>query len=70
MDEFFINHFLNAQRTIPLRIYLDLDATDDRIHGMQEGRHFNGYYDDYCYCGFDHVPGAAYRTFYFCPLEA
>ncbi|MGH9801993.1 MAG: IS1380 family transposase [Blastocatellia bacterium] len=49
VDEFFINHFLSSQRTVPARIYLDLDATDDRIHGMQEGRHFNGYYDDYCY---------------------
>ena len=30
-------------------VVLDLDAMGHRIHGMQEGRHFNGYYDDYCY---------------------
>jgi hypothetical protein len=30
-------------------VVLDFDATDDIIHGMQEGRFFNGYYDHYCY---------------------
>src|ERR1022692_3330555 len=30
-------------------IVLDLDAMGHRLHGMQEGRHFNAYYDDYCY---------------------
>jgi hypothetical protein len=33
----------------PREIILDLDATDDPLHGMQEGRFFNGYYDCYCY---------------------
>jgi hypothetical protein len=28
---------------------LDLDATDDPLYGNQEGRHFHGYYDCYCY---------------------
>jgi Transposase DDE domain group 1 len=28
---------------------LDLDATDDPIHGAQEGRFFHGYYGGYCY---------------------
>ena len=28
---------------------LDLDATDDPLHGHQEGRFFHGYYDSYCY---------------------
>ena len=28
---------------------LDLDATDDRLHGHQEGRFFHGYYGHYCY---------------------
>ncbi|MCA1575196.1 MAG: IS1380 family transposase [Acidobacteria bacterium] len=49
VEEFFVAHFLGAQREIPWRIYLDLDATDDRLHGNQEGRHFHGYYGDYCY---------------------
>ena len=33
----------------PTRIVLDLDATDDPVHGHQLGRFFHGYYDDYCY---------------------
>ena len=39
-----------APRTNPPReIVLDLDATDDPLHGDQEGRFFHGYYDGYCY---------------------
>lgn len=30
-------------------VVLDLDAMGHRLHGFQEGRHFNAYYDDYCY---------------------
>ena len=30
-------------------IFLDIDSTDDPVHGNQEGRHFHGYYDSYCY---------------------
>ncbi len=30
-------------------VVLDLDAMGHRLHGLQEGRHFNAYYDDYCY---------------------
>ena len=30
-------------------IVLDLDAMGHRLHGLQEGRHFNAYYNDYCY---------------------
>jgi len=33
----------------PRQIILDLDATDDPLHGHQEGRFFHGYYDGYCY---------------------
>src|SRR5205809_778309 len=33
----------------PKQIILDLDATDDPLHGQQEGRFFHGYYDCYCY---------------------
>ena len=49
VEQFFLDQFFKSKRAIPQRIYLDLDATDDRIHGMQEGRYFHGYYDDYCY---------------------
>ena len=33
----------------PDRIVLDLDATDDPVHGEQLGRFFHGYYGHYCY---------------------
>ena len=45
----FIDHFLDAHPTPPERIVLDLDATDDPLHGQQEGRFFHGYYRHYCY---------------------
>jgi hypothetical protein len=41
--------FLDAHRAPPKRIVLDLDATDDPLHGHQEGRFFHGYYGCYCY---------------------
>jgi hypothetical protein len=41
--------FLQAHPVAPLEILLDLDATDDPIHGAQEGRFFHGYYGGYCY---------------------
>src|SRR4051794_18608622 len=45
-----VDLFLDAFRAKPPRdIILDFDATDDPIHGHQEGRFFHGYYDHYCY---------------------
>ena len=44
-----IEVFLEAHRRAPKQIILDLDATDDPLHGHQEGRFFHGYYDTYCY---------------------
>src|SRR5438309_8203165 len=41
--------FLEAHGRPPEQIILDLDATDDPLHGHQEGRFFHGYYDNYCY---------------------
>jgi hypothetical protein len=41
--------FLEAHERAPNEIILDLDATDDPVHGNQEGRFFHGYYDCYCY---------------------
>jgi hypothetical protein len=41
--------FLEAHKRAPNQIILDLDATDDPLHGHQEGRFFHGYYDCYCY---------------------
>ncbi|MGH3593461.1 MAG: IS1380 family transposase [Candidatus Binataceae bacterium] len=41
--------FVDAHERPPQQIILDLDATDDPVHGEQEGRFFHGYYDCYCY---------------------
>src|SRR5882724_10785814 len=45
----FVDLFLEAHERAPAQIILDLDATDDPLHGHQEGRFFHGYYDCYCY---------------------
>ena len=44
-----VDLFLEAHEQAPNEIVLDLDATDDPVHGNQEGRFFHGYYDCYCY---------------------
>src|SRR3954468_19051517 len=50
IETVFVALFLDAFRAKPPRaIILDLDATDDPIHGHQEGRFFHGYYDCHCY---------------------
>ena len=47
--DFFVDAYLDAHPKRPKEIILDLDATDDLIHGAQEGRFFHGYYGNYCY---------------------
>jgi DDE family transposase len=49
IERLFVTLFVEAHRTPPKQIILDLDATDDPLHGHQEGRFFHGYYDCYCY---------------------
>src|SRR5947207_13705313 len=49
VEGLFVDLFLEAHRNLPKQIILDLDATDDPLHGHQEGRFFHGYYDCYCY---------------------
>ena len=49
IEALFVDLFLGAQDRPPKEIILDLDATDDPLHGHQEGRFFHGYYDGYCY---------------------
>ena len=67
IDRLFLEVFVQAHATPPTRIVLDLDATDDPLHGHQEGRFFHGYYGEYCYlplyifCG-EHLLGARLRT--------
>lgn len=60
IDRLFVDVFLNSYERAPEEIIIDLDATDDPLHGNQEGRFFHGYYNSYCYlplyifCG-DHL---------------
>ena len=49
MQDFFVQAFLQQHRQPPTRIVIDLDSTDDPIHGHQLGRFFHGYYDEYCF---------------------
>jgi len=49
IEGLFVDLFVEAHKTPPTEIILDLDATDDPLHGHQEGRFFHGYYDCYCY---------------------
>ena len=49
IENLLIDLFVEAHARPPQQIILDLDATDDPLHGHQEGRFFHGYYDCYCY---------------------
>lgn len=49
IHNFLVDAFLIQQATPPNRIVLDLDATDDPIHGDQLGKFFHGYYKGYCF---------------------
>jgi hypothetical protein len=66
VDAFFTKVFLQSYDKAPSRIVLDLDATDDPVHGHQLGRFFHGYYKNYCFlplyifCG-DHLLCARLR---------
>ncbi len=66
VDRLLVDIFVEAHAHAPEWITLDLDATDDPIHGEQEGRFFHGYYRNYCYlplyifCG-EHLLGARLR---------
>ena len=49
VERLMVDLFVQAHPVAPKEIILDLDATDDPIHGAQEGRFFHGYYGGYCY---------------------
>ena len=49
MDALLVDQFLESYDTPPQEIVLDVDATDDPLHGQQEGSFFHGYYGHYCY---------------------
>ena len=44
-----VDQFIGSKKTAPKEIILDFDATDDPIHGNQEGGFFHGYYDHHCF---------------------
>ena len=74
LDALLVDVFLEAHAEAPEEIVLDVDATDDPLHGEQEGRHFHGYYDGYCYlplyvtCG-SHVLSGQLRSSSVDPAE-
>ena len=49
IESFFVDTFLESFDEAPERLILDFDATDNPLHGEQEGRFFHGYYGHYCY---------------------
>jgi len=49
IEDLLIDLFVEIQPASSKRFILDLDATDDPVHGEQEGRFFHGYYGHYCY---------------------
>ena len=66
-DRLLVDLFVEAHASPPAEIILDLDATDDPLHGKQEGRFFHGYYGHYCYLPLyifagDHLLCARLRT--------
>jgi hypothetical protein len=44
-----IEKFIASFAAAPTELILDFDATDDRVHGNQEGRFYHGYYGDWCF---------------------
>ena len=49
LNDLLVDLFIESQEEAPKEVVLDFDATDDVVHGRQEGRFFHGYYDHYCF---------------------
>ncbi len=49
IDKLMVEHFIKAHNQAPKEVILDLDTTENKIHGNQEGRFYHGYYGGYCY---------------------
>jgi len=49
INAIFVEQFIASHAVAPKQIILDFDATDDAVHGGQEGRFFHGCYDHYCF---------------------
>ena len=44
-----VEQFIASFKEAPSELIFDFDATDDIVHGNQDGRHFSAYYDNYCF---------------------
>ena len=49
LNNLLVDLFIESHEAAPEEVVLDFDATDDVVHGRQEGRFFHGYYDHYCF---------------------
>ena len=49
ITEVLVDAFIASHSEAPQELILDFDATNDPVHGRQEGRFFHGYYDEYCF---------------------
>jgi hypothetical protein len=49
IQQILFDQLVGSFESAPSEVLLDLDCTDDRVHGLQEGRHFHGYYSDFCF---------------------
>lgn len=49
LHQVMVEQFIDSFKRPPKKLVLDFDATDDRVHGDQQGKFFHGYYDHYCF---------------------
>ncbi len=49
LHEVLMDQFIASFKRAPKKLILDFDATDDPVHGEQDGRFFHGYYRHYCF---------------------
>lgn len=74
IEKVFVDIFLDSYKTPPKSIIIDMDVTDDEVHGCQEGAFFNKYYNSVCYaplyifCG-HHLLAAKLRSSNVDPAE-
>jgi hypothetical protein len=74
IEKAFVDIFLDSYSTPPQNIIIDMDVTDDEVHGNQEGVFFNKYYNSVCYaplyifCG-HHLLAAKLRSSNVDPAE-
>lgn len=67
MNSLLVESFIDSFEQAPEELVLDFDATDDRVHGEQQGRFFHGYYDHYCFLPLYVFCGEHPLVSYLCP---